>query len=508
MEKDNKLIVNNSIILYVRLIIVNIIGLVVTRVILNNLGATDFGIFAVVGGVVSLIGFINTVMLSVSNRFIAFEIGKGDNQSINKIFNISFNIHLFIAITVFIIGLPLGEWYIHNYLNIPPERILDAIWVLRFALLGSVISFVGIPYNGLQVAKEKFLLVSIVEVITSISKLVIAFLIGFVTTKRLITYAALMAFVTALPTIIYIIYTRKNDLELVKYQLNKQWRDYKEMFSFSIWIGYGAMASIGKAQGANLIINYFFGAMLNAALGIASSINGIVLTFANSVGRAITPQITKSYAAGETRRTEDLVIAASKYTFLLLLIPALPLFLEIDYILNLWLVEVPEYTSIFIRLMLIDALIGALNAGVAQAIFASGRIKWYQIIINTVFLFSLPIAFFVLKSGAEPQGLLYTYIGVSIFALIIRQVLLYYIVHFNTKRLLLMSYLPSFFVMLSLIILLLLPFDYIHSFWIMVISVVYLLSSIFILGLNKKERTYVLNTVNLVILKFSRKHGS
>ena len=506
MRSDNKLLVSNSIYLYIRLVIVSLIGLIVTRVILKNLGVEDFGIFAVVGGIVSIMGFINTVMLSVSNRFIAFELGKGTSESINKIFNISFNIHLFIGITVFIIGLPLGEWYIHKYLNIPLNRIIDAIWVLRFLLLGSVISFMGVTYNGLQVAKEKFLLVSIVEVLVSVSKLTIAYIIGLIATKKLTTYAALMAFVTALPTIIYIIYTRKTDLELVRYKLHKKWKDYKEMFSFSIWIAYGALATVGKAQGANLIVNYFFGAILNAALGIASSVNSIVITFARSVGRAISPQITKSYAAGNIKRTEDLVIAASKYTFLLLLIPTLPIFLEIDYILNLWLIDVPEYTSIFIRLMLIDALIGTLNAGVPEAIFASGRIKWYQIIINTLLLFSLPVAFIVLKHGTKPEALLYTYISISILALIIRQFLLYYIVHFNTKRLLLKSYLPSLLVLSSLLPLFLFSFYHIHSILVMLVAVFYLCLSILVLGLDKQEKGYVFKTIYSIIIKLKKGH--
>lgn len=507
MSSENRLIISNSIYLYIRLIIVSLIGLVVTRVVLKNLGVNDFGIFTVVGGVVSLIGFINTVMLSVSNRFITFEIGKGTLTSINRIFNVSFNIHVFIAVSIILIGLPVGEWYIHNYLNVPLGRLNDAIWVLRFSILGSVISFIGVPYNGLLIAKEKFLLYSIVEVTVSISKLIIAYIIGFIATQRLITYTALMAVVTALPTIIYVIYSRKCDFELVKYKFYKKWKYYKEIFSFSVWVGYGALATVGKAQGANLIINYFFGAALNAALGIANSVNGIIITFAQSVGRAISPQITKSYAAGNRQRTEDLVIAASKYTFLLLLLPALPIFLEIDFILNLWLVDVPTHTANFIRLMLIDALIRALNAGVPEAIFASGRIKWYQLIINTIFLLSLPTAFVVLKLGAKPEALLLTYIGISIIALVIRQVLLYYIVGFNTKRLLLKSYLPSILVCVSLTPLFLFPFNHIHSIGVIVIAVFYLLLSVLILGFNRQERGYILQTVHSTLKKFKKGHA-
>ena len=506
MRKANRLIISNSIYLYIRLIIVSLIGLVVTRLVLKNLGINDFGIFTVVGGVVSLIGFVNTVMLSTSNRFIAYELGKGTIVSINKIFNISFNIHLFIAVGIFLIGLPLGEWYIHHYINIPPEKLTDAIWVLRFSLLGSVISFIGVPYKGLLIAKENFSLITIVEIVVSICKLIIAYIIGFIASQRLISYSALLAFVTVFPTILYVIYSRKNDFELVRYKIFKKWNDYKVIFSFSIWVGYGALASVGKAQGANLLINYFFGATLNAALGIASTVNAIVLNFARSVGRAISPQITKSYAAGEIKRTEDLVIAASKYTFLLLLIPALPIFLEIEYVLNLWLVDVPMHTANFIRLILIDVLIGSLNAGVPEAIFASGKIKWYQIIVNTIFLFSLPVAFFVLKHGAKPEALLYTYIGISLLALVIRQIILYYVVHFNTKRLLLKSYLPSIIVVSSLSPLFFLTYGHIHPIVVMIIAEIYLVLAIIGIGFNKQERGFIFKIMHSVVAKIKKGH--
>lgn len=504
MIKENKLIFSNTIILYIKLVVTSVIGLIITRVVLKGLGIDDFGIYAVIGSIISLVAFINTIMFSTSNRFLAYEIGSGTIESLNKIFNICLNIHIFIAFFTLILGLFIGEWYINNYINIPVDKITDAKWVFRFSILGSVISFIGVPYYGFLLAKEKFIVFSIVEILSSVSKLIISYIILQITGNKLIIYSILMAFVTALPTIIYFFYCNYRYKKAVRYKLFHKWIDYKEIFSFSVWVAYGALASVVKVQGAALIVNYFFGTILNAAIGIAHSVNGIMGTFAGNVGKAISPQITKNYAAGNLKRTENLVIADSKFTFFLLLVPALPIFLEIDYILKIWLTEVPTYSAIFIRLMIIDALIGSLNAGVPDAIFASGKIKWYQIIINSIYLLSIPISYMFLKKGAEPFTLYYVYIGISLIAMIVRQFILYYIVKFNTKRLLINSYFPALFVLLSLIPLSFLNKTNLHPIFIIFSSIIYLGLMVFLFGMNKNERNQV-KTIIIKIMKFKNK---
>jgi len=503
MERNNKLILSNSLILYVRLFIISITGLVVTRVILQGLGENNFGIYSVVGGIVALMGLINTVMLSASNRFIAFELGRGDVSKINKIFNVSFSIHAFIAAIVLILAKVVGEWYIINYLNVPEGKVVDALWVFRFSIVGAAISFLGVPYCGLLTAKENFLIFCGVDVLASITKLALSFFILYFFKKNLLLYAGIMAVVIACPTIVYVLYCRKHYIEIVKSKFFNKWSDYKEILNFSLWVGYGAIASVGKNQGAVLLINYFFGVALNAALGIANSINGIVSMFAQSVGRAISPQITKSYAAGDLNRTEDLVIAASKYTFFLLLIPSVPILLEAEYLLGLWLKIVPEYTAIFIRLMILDALVLALNAGIPEVIFASGKIKWYQIVVNTIFLLSLPVAYIALKHGAKPYAVQYSFIVITIVALCVRQIFLYVVVKFNIRRIVMQSYCPALFVSLALLLLYFLLKAPIHPFGIMIISLLYLIIMIIFLGLNIRERNYVYSIIRSTFKKIS-----
>lgn len=504
MNGENKLIIKNSSYLYIRLIVTSVVSLFTTRIILKNIGIEDYGIYTIIGGIVLLIGFINTVMLSVSNRFIAFEVGSGSISSTNRIFNTCLIIHILIAIIALFIGLPFGEWYIHNYVNISSEKIIVAIWVFRFSLIGSIVSFIGVPYNGLLIAKENFLPYTIIEIINTFLKLIIACLILIVTKDKLIVFAGLMSILTMTPTFFYFIYCKFKYTNIVKFLFNSNIFEYRIILSFSVWVGYGALAFVGKIQGANLLLNYYFGTAINASLGIANSLNAIIITFAANLSNAISPQITKTFAANELKRTEDLVIANSKYNFFLLLFPALPLFLEVEYIMNIWLFEVPPRVSIFIRLMIIDSLIGGLNSGIINAVNASGKIKWYQIIVNTTSLLSLPLAFIFLNNGYAPESLFYSYIIISIVVLFVRQIVLNYIIKFNIKRLILKSYLPAVIVALTLVPLYFMKLLNLHPVIFMFFSIIYLVTSILIFGLSKFERDSLIDLFLLVIRRFKK----
>jgi len=457
---NNNLIIKNSLFLYVRLIIVTISGLVSTSLILRSLGINSFGLYSVVGGVVSLFSIFNTIMVSTSNRFIAIEIGKNRYKDVTKILNISLIIQLGIALLVFIFAFSFGEWYINKYLNLSGSSIEDAIFIFRLSILGSVISFLGVPFRGLLIAKENFFVTTLVEITISLLKLILAIILLYFFHNKLRIYAVFMSLFIILPTLIYLAYCKKKYKDIIIWKFQKKWSDYKEILSFSIWVAYGAIATIGKSQGANLMINFFYGTSLNASLGIANRINFLVVSFSTSVGGAVTPQIFKSFSSDDKKRMEDLVISLSKFSFFLLLIPSLPLLLNMDYILNLWLDVVPNYSSIFASLIIIETLISSLNAGIPAAIQATGNIKWYQIVVNTVFLLSLPIAFYLLKAGFEPYSVQYTYIAVSILVFFIRQYMLKNVVHFDIKRLFKESYLPIMLTTISL-----LPVIYLRQFY-------------------------------------------
>lgn len=499
---DNKLIVSNSLILFFRLFTISLLGLISTRLLLKNLGLSDFGVFNVVGGLVVLISIVNSIMLTTTNRFIAYEIGNGSISRINKVFNITLTIQIVSGIFILIIGIPLGEWYIKNHLNISLNEISNVLWVFRATIISSLFTYIGIPFSGLILAKENFIVLSTVEILVSICKLIAAFVISYFSGYRLIIYAVIISFFTIFPTIFFALYCKKKYYNLVKIQFNKNIFEYKEIYNFSIWVGYGALASISKIQGASIIINYFFGPILNAATGIANSVNGILVSFSGNIGKSISPQITKSYASNNLGRTEMLVILSSKFTFFFLLLSSFPVLLETDYILNIWLDEVPQYTAIFIKLMIIDALIGSLNSGVPDAVFASGKIKWYQIIINTLFLFSIPISFYLLKYNANPLIIFNVFIFISIVAVFIRQFLLHYIVHFNIKTLILHSYIPCISVTLLLIPSFFLKYLISNPLSNIIFSFLYLILCIYFVGMNKNEKKYF----NTLVYSYLKKH--
>ena len=350
-ENTNKSIFINSIILYARLFITAVAGLFTTRFTLQALGANDFGLFSVVGSVISFIAIINTIMLSTSNRFIAIAIGKDNVTEINRVFNVNLIVHILIAIVTLITAYPLGDWYILNHINYDGS-INSVLTIYHIIIIGSVVSFIGVPYNGLLVAKERFFVFCLTEILASLVKVFVSYILIDYFTDKLLVYSLTICLTTAFPTLVFIVYCKKQFSKIVTFNFIKQWKLYKEMLGFSVWVGYGAIATIGKTQGAALIVNNFFNTAMNTALGIANSVNSILLMFANSINRSISPQIVKSYATGNTERSEQLVIIASKYSFLALLFVVSPFLVAPEWLFALWLGIVPDFVITFTRVFL------------------------------------------------------------------------------------------------------------------------------------------------------------
>lgn len=493
-ENTNKAIVVNTVIMYVRLAVVSICGLFTTRFALQALGVTDFGLFSVVGGVIVFISLFNTVMLSASNRFIATAIGKKDNRLINETFNVNLLIHVLIACFTLILAYPLGDWYILHHVNFSGDKNL-AIEVYNITIIGSIISFVGVPYHGLMLAKERFLVFSLVDIISHLLKLLGALSLLYFFSNKLLVYALVITFLTAFPTFIYIAYCNKLFKDYTKLQFVRNWRMYRDVLDFSIWTGYGAFATIAKNQGAALVINNFFNTIMNAALGVANSISVIIQQIAFNISKSVSPQIIKSYAAGNINRAESLTVICSKFTFLLLLLTATPFFVEPEFILHLWLGEVPPYASLFTRLLIVDALVISLNAGIPSLIFASGKIMWYQLTVNTLLILSVVAGCIVLLSGKPAYYLQITYIVFSIIILVVRQFILNIVIKFNNWRLIRESYLPCFAVV-SLFI----PYCFINSrlnaILDMALAMTYALILIIFIGLRKSDRKYIISLIS------------
>ncbi len=495
MQGDNKLLFKNTLILYVRLIISSVLGLFSSRFVIRSLGASDFGLYSVVGGVVVMMAFLNTIMVTTTYRYIAFELGTGNKESVNRIFNISLVIHLFMAFLVILLTETAGVYYVNYHLNIAAGKLTDALFVLRFSTIAAVFTILSIPYQGLVTAQENFAVQAIIDFIKSLLHFFIALTIVYYLGNRLKLYALLVAFASIVPLALFLLYCIYKYSEIVRWNFQRENKKYKEMIGFSGWVMLGAAASVGQSTGSQLIINSFFGTMLNTSFGIATQVNSIVTLFSSSLSKVAIPQITKSFSGGNENRTFNLTVYVSKYTFFLMMLPSLPILLETKYLLTLWLGNLPAYTVIFCQLMIINALIYSLSSGFPALIHATGKIKYFQIITSSISLTSLPISYFLLKKGLPPPTIIALIVVTLAINLIVSQILLKKILHFNVKLFLQKSYLKILSVIAMVLPLFIIrdlfSTSFYRFFFISIFSVSCLLVSIYFVGLEKKEKDFL-----------------
>ena len=491
----NKIIFKNSLILYFRLIITSIIGLVSVRYILVALGVSDYGLYSVVGGIVFLMAFLNNVMISSTYRFVAFELGTGNMNGVNKVFNISLVIHVSLALLTVILAETVGVYYIKNYLNLPLEKISDALFVFRLSILSTFFSILSIPFQGLITAKEHFEVTAAIEVTRSFLGLGAVFVLFFYSDNKLRLYATLIAAISIIPPVLYYLYSKWKYSELVKWRHQRDKEKYKEMIGFSGWILLGASANTAETKISEIMINTFFGTIINAGFAISTNINIVLKNFAESLNKAVIPQITKSYSGGDTKRTMDLVVFSSKYSFYLMIIPAIPLLLETKFVLDLWLKDVPPYTIVFVKLMITNSLIEVMNAGIPAVVHATGKIKYFQIILSAIKLLALPAAYLLLKAGFEPYVIIITFTFSALVNLIVQLILLKNIIQFNVKEFVVRAHVKMLSVLIPVISLFFVQqlFDpSVYRFIILsAVSVTLILIMIYTVGISTSERAYL-----------------
>lgn len=492
-ENTNKAIAINTIYLYVRLALTAICMLLTTRFAIKALGVSDFGLFSVLGGVISFITLFNTIMLSTSNRFIAVTIGKGNLENIRDQFNVNLLIHFGIAIVTLIVLLPIGNWYVMHYLNFDGDLIM-ARNVLDITIIGSVISFIGVPYNGLLMAKEKFSVFCIADVVSHVLKMLAALSIMYFFENKLFVYAIGISVCSALPTFIYYFYCNCHYRDIVRYRFVHDRNMFKEVFSFSAWVGFGAFATIGRSQGASILVNLFFNTTMNAALGLGQNVNSLVSTFAQNVTQPMAPQITKNFAAGNMERCSRLLVMNTKISYLTMLVISSPFLIAPEWIFELWLGQVPPYAVMFLTLLIVDVLIGTLNSGISNIIFASGKIRMYQVVINVNRLVAILFAYIVLKTGAPAYSLLYSYILFTIIGLFLVQWVLNHTIHFDNMILIRQSYLPCLLTTVLAIPAFLFKIP-VHPLLQMILGVLYLLTIMWLFALRIEEKSYLKKTI-------------
>lgn len=380
------------------------ISLYTSRIVLSTLGVTDFGLYNVIGSVVAMFSFINAAMGNASQRFIVYALGEGDLNYQKAVFKTSKLIHCIVATIVVFLAETIGLWYLNNKMVIPVDRLGAVSWIYQFSIVACFITITNIPYNSLIIAHEKMGAFAIITIIDAILKLGIAYTIQYISSDRLISYGFLFMLVFVVDRVLYYVYCRKffQETQYIKLKSIDK-KIIKEISCFAGWSLIGNLAWIGYTQGLNLLLNLFFGPIVNAARGIVVQVQGAVSNFTKSFQTAINPQIVKSYAQNDYEREKMLIYASSKYSYFLLLCLLLPIFVEADFILELWLIEVPDYTVNFLRLTLLVMLVGPFENPVDQAIQATGIIKIYQICEGGLLLLIVPISYMMLNMGFKAE---------------------------------------------------------------------------------------------------------
>jgi O-antigen/teichoic acid export membrane protein len=395
-------IAKNTMMLYVRMFVLMLVGLYTSRVVLSALGETDYGVYSVVGGVVAMFSMISGALNSAVSRFITFELGKGDPVRLNKVYCTSVNIQLMLGLIVVLLVEPIGLWFLENKMTIDPARIPAATWVLHLSLLAFVVNLMSVPQMAAITAHEKMSAYAYIGILDGLLRLGVAFMIISAPFDRLVYYAMLMALVVLIVRITYGIYCRIHFPEC-RYHFIFDRPLVKEMFSFAGWNFIGVTSGVLRDYGGNILVNLFSGPVVNAARGIAVQLNGAVQSFVTNFMTAVNPQITKSYAAGDTKYVFALIGKSSRMSFYLLSLMAIPIIFNANLLLQIWLKEVPEHTTLFVQLFLIFAMGESLSLPLITAMLATGRIRNYQLVVGGIQLLNLPISYILLKLGAIPE---------------------------------------------------------------------------------------------------------
>lgn len=489
-------IARNTLMLYVRMLFLMLVGLYTSRVVLEALGETDLGIYTVVGGVVGMFTIISGALNSAVQRFITFEMGKGTGAQLNKVYSTSVTIQLILAAIVVALAEPAGLWFIRNEMTISPERIPAAESVLHFSLLSFVVNLMSVPQMASITAHEKMSAYAYIGILDGLLRLGTALLIMHSGGERLVLYAALMALAVIIVRVTYGIYCRRH-FEECRYRPVFDRRLIGEMFAFAGWNFVGVTSGVLRDQGGNILVNIFSSPAVNAARGMAVQLNGAVQGFVTNFMTAVNPQITKSYASGDYQYMFSLVRRSSRMSFYLLLMLVLPLMLNTEVTLSIWLKDVPEHTRLFVQLFLIFALSESLSNPMITAMLATGSIRNYQLVVGGIQLLNIPVSYAFLTMGAGPEVTVMVAVALSQVCLFARLVMLNRSTGFPIREFLSRVYLKAVFVVLPCAASVPILFEKIKPSGVygmlasVAVCVIWAAALIYIIGMDRDERNMV-----------------
>lgn len=506
---NNKRIARNTLLLYFRMLLIMAVSLYTSRVVLATLGIEDFGIYNVIGGVVAMFAIISSTLSAAVSRFITVELGRNDFEQLKKVFSASVTIHIFLAIIIFFIAEIGGIWFIHNKLVIPHERLNAAFWVFQCSVLTFIVNLLSVPYNATIVAHERmdaFAYVSIIEVIL---KLLLVYILALFSFDKLIMYSFLLMLLAIIIRLIYGYYCKRHFEECVyHYFWDKSL--FKEIMAFASWNFIGASSGILRAQGINVLLNLFGGPVVNAARGISAQVHAAIQSFVTNFMTALNPQITKSYVSGDHVYMMKLIERGARFSFYLFFLLSLPIVIETNRILSIWLVEVPDHTVNFVRLVLIFAMIETLSGTLITTMLATGKIKNYQIVVGGLQLMNFPVSYFLLKIGLFPEITILVSIFFSLCCLFVRLWMLksmvnLYVMEFIRNVLLNVLLVVLFSIILPVVVYLIMDDGLYRLMSVIVLSL--FSSSIIILfvGCNKQERIFIIDKIIYIINKILKR---
>lgn len=432
ISTNKKRVAKNTLLLYMRMLFTMTVSLYTSRIVLATLGVDDYGIYNVVGGVVAMFTVLSGSLSSAISRFITFEIGHGDIKKLKLIFSTSVTIQFFIAIGILLIAEIVGVWFINEKMNISTDRLLAANWVLQCSIVTFMINLISVPYNAMIIAHEKMSAFAYVSILEVTLKLLIVYMLYISSYDKLIVYAILLMLVALAIRMVYGIYCKKH-FEEASYSLVWDKDVFKEMLGFAGWNFFGNACYMLNTQGVNMLINMYFGVALNAARGIAVQVDGAVMSFVNNFTVALNPQITKSYASGDLQYMYKLLNQGTKFAFFIMYFFVVPFVLETETILRIWLKEVPEQSTIFLRLVLFASLASVSGNELYYGITSTGQIKNYQLVVSLVGVMVFPLTWIAYESGAGASCTYLFFIAIYLSLNIIRLQFLKRLIHFPVR---------------------------------------------------------------------------
>lgn len=472
------------------------ISLYTSRIILQVLGVEDFGIYNVVGGIISMMGVVNTAMSVSAQRYLTFELGKNDFQRLKQVFSVCVTIYFLLSLLFLVLAETVGLWFLNNKLIIPEDRIVTANWVYQFSIFAAIFALMTNPYNAVIISREKMGVYAYLSIFESVMKLTVVFLLLAISFDRLKTYGALMLMVQILTSAFYIIYCNINYKESV-YKFYWERSLFSNLVAYTGWNLFGAFSGVAKGQGLNILLNMFFGTAVNAARGLAYQVNNAISHFFTNFYIAVRPQITKYYAQGDQNNMLKLVFRSSKMSFFLILLVSLPIMIEAPYIIQLWLGQTPEYVVPFMRVIIVISAIDAMAQPLMTTAHATGKIALYQSVVGTMTMLNIPISYVFLSLGFGPIVVFRISLVISLVNLFLRLWIVKRLVNFPVSDYVMNVFAKCFLIAVLSSVVPLLIHEYSQqstlSFLMVVLfSLLSATTMIWLIGLTANERTGLL----------------